>query len=88
MKKMKLNLTELQVDSFETAKPRQKTGTVVGHLQQIYSKEGEITCNAHEFTCGPSVPFGCTEFESCEIDVCIMTHDSFCNNSHDFECNL
>ncbi|MFA8343551.1 MAG: pinensin family lanthipeptide [Rhodothermaceae bacterium] len=47
MKKMKLNLTELQVDSFETAKLKDRKGTVKGNHSDFYcDPSGEHTCKA------------------------------------------
>lgn len=46
MKKIKLNLSQLKVDSFETNRPKVKTGTVKANIQDTdFICRTMLTCN-------------------------------------------
>ena len=81
MQKLKLQLDELRVDSFETSKVREDKGTVCGAqctCQTVCTCPGCATCDAScngscdDFSCHPS---GCGDFPSCQGGSCV----SACN---------
>lgn len=85
MKKMKLNLSELQVESFETSALNKRRGTVAGNFTGDESEpcgpcEGtnDATCY-QQFSCGAT---NCGE-NTCEGNSCDGTCDAFCSK----DCN-
>jgi hypothetical protein len=64
MRKMKLNVADLEVSSFETRAEMEARGTVAGHLNETARTEDEGSCGAgpvscyHYNTCRPSCAHG------------------------------
>ena len=56
MKKLKLNLDEIKVESFETNPIQSKIGTVMGHLPESAFCNSEETCNNCGGGTGTNVP--------------------------------
>jgi len=71
MKKIKLNLRELQVDSFETMQPKSKTGTVKANAPETWHH-----CTGNEVeTCNLDI-CNQTEFHTCRLSC----YGSLCSN--------
>ena len=60
MKKLKLNVDALQVESFRPSQPDTARGTVQGHEPTYY---GSCYCYTIEMTC----PNTCQRVESCQL---------------------
>jgi hypothetical protein len=83
--KLKLNLDQLSVDSFDTTKPEAKTGTVFGEQCTCYTNctcPGCYTCDAScNGTCGATCDASCN-------GTCGATCDASCNGTcYDYTCN-
>jgi hypothetical protein len=87
--KLKLNLDQLSVDSFDTTRPAAKAGTVFGEQCTCYTNctcPGCYTCDAScNGTCGATCDASCN-------GTCSNTCDGSCNGTcydytcHRFEC--
>jgi len=93
MKKLKLNLSELDVESFQTAKLNKKTGTIKGN---DIGKKSDLICimSDDDLTCDRTCVDECTTTETnpyvCQntkIDLCNKTQISTCNGCTDILCN-
>jgi hypothetical protein len=66
MKKIKLRLDDLHVDTFQTAPTHRETGTVFG---RVYSQPYQESCNGDDTcanTCGPA----CVSLNTCDYFTC------------------
>lgn len=81
MKKLKLQIDELAIESFETAAVTANEGTVVGHATQ-----------GRNYTCDPAVGtcFGYTCYETCGMetkgDTCLYTCDPAVGTCFGYTC--
>ncbi|HEX8695613.1 MAG TPA: pinensin family lanthipeptide [Longimicrobium sp.] len=78
--KMKLNLEELQVESFETVAGEPERGTVRGYIT------GTLGCNCTEDTCASCEGTCDTCFNTCP-DTCANTCPATCRNTCPATCN-
>ncbi|HEX2202538.1 MAG TPA: pinensin family lanthipeptide [Longimicrobium sp.] len=85
MRKIKLDLDALQVDSFETSPPDEGEGTVHGNQFQITPTRVAISClvACTQLTCGPTCRATC--FVSC-FQTCQLTCFQTCHFSCDATC--
>ena len=66
MKKIRLQLDELQVETFQTSSAQKEVGTVFG---QVYSRPLQASCNGDDtcaWTCGPA----CVSLNTCDYFTC------------------
>ncbi len=60
MKKLKLNLDEIKVESFETiTKKENPVGTVIGYLEEPAPSVGGCEPGSDRYSCGTCDPFYC-----------------------------
>ena len=69
MKKRKLDLDELDVETFETAESSRERGTVIGHATL---RACTLDCTAN-YSCG-----GTCGYESCHASACCATWQESC----------
>jgi hypothetical protein len=83
--KLKLNLNELRVDSFNTSGAEQKNGTVFGEQCTCYTNctcPGCPTCYAScNGTCNASCNGTCYDYTCADCD------SDYCGTFNDFTCN-
>lgn len=80
MKKLRLELEDVRIESFETSSVRAEKGTVFG--EQQWSRPGQASCNGDETcanTCGPV----CDSLHTCDHFTCAgfvsrWGQDAFC----------
>ncbi len=94
--KLKLNLEDLTVDSFDTTRPAQKQGTVFGEQCTCYTNctcPGCPTCDAScNGTCGGTCANTCDD-NTCadctnETEECLpMTYGAACPSRTCYDCN-
>lgn len=66
MKKFKLQVEELRVDTFEATSPQEPKGTIYGH---VYSRPAQASCNGDDtcaYSCGPA----CVSLNTCDYFTC------------------
>jgi hypothetical protein len=84
MKKLKLRLDDLRIDSFDTTAPQKAKGTVFGEQCTCYTQctcPGCPTCDAScNGTCGASCNGTCDAS-------CNGTCDFYCNGTYEMSCN-
>ena len=70
MKKLKLQIDDLAIETFETSRPAADEGTVVGFATQ-----------GNKYTCDPAVGtcFGYTCYETCGVETKADTCDYTCD---------
>ncbi|HEX6750920.1 MAG TPA: hypothetical protein VF092_26770 [Longimicrobium sp.] len=66
-KKMKLQLDDLQVETFRTTPVDGEPGTVFGH---VYSRAGQFSCDAVYNTCAASCGTACESHNTCDYFTC------------------
>lgn len=92
MKKLKLNITELRIDSFETTSKKNNNGTVIGHDKIITEVEECFNTDICNFTdipqCDPTVTCpskACSNncnTVGCPTQVCPVTLDGCATDAH------
>jgi hypothetical protein len=70
MKKLRLGLDDLRVDTFDTTAPRKEKGTVFGEQCTCWTQCGQDTCPGCP-TCGDTCPNTCAY--SCDDFSCAWT---------------
>lgn len=80
MRKLKLDLDHLAVESFDTADEKRGTGTVMGHdtirCSNTCDTVDNYTCNG-QYTCAGEAT--CHDLLTCRIDSCGDCNTSFCD---------
>jgi hypothetical protein len=82
--KLKLNLDELSVESFDTTRTEQKKGTVFGEQCTCWTACGQNTCPGCptcDNTCAGTCAFTCDDAS------CAGTCDASCNGTCEASCN-
>lgn len=66
MKKFRLQVEDLRVDTFEANSPQGPKGTIFGH---VYSRPAQASCNGDDtcaYSCGPA----CVSLNTCDYFTC------------------
>lgn len=83
----KLNLQDLEVESFSTADSGPRMGTVMGHMPDSLHSCPAVGCNTLDETCGTGGGDTWTQVHTCEPTCADGCHLSLGGDPADFSCN-
>lgn len=76
MNKLKLDLEELAVESFEVAEEKDEEGTVQGNEATPWCNTGNLTCNG-AISCNGV--YTCADINTCQFDSCDTWCETWCD---------
>ena len=83
----KLNLHDLEVESFATADRGPRAGTVMGHEQESLHSCPQVGCDTLDATCTCGTGDTWTQVHTCEPTCADGCHLSLGGDPADFSCN-